>query len=101
MKKITYHKLKYGIGIIFVILANVLIHFLNKNLEPKDVSINGLLYIASFGSLVIIVLYAWEIGKTSQVLKSEKITYFTNRIKYHQNEIDSYKQLIEKTEQEY
>jgi predicted PurR-regulated permease PerM len=101
MKKITYYKLTYGIGIVLVIALNILLHFLSGYLEPKDQSLNGLIYIVSFVSLVIIVLYCWELGKTSQIVKSEKINYLSNRIKFHQEQIDSYKKLLEKTEQDY
>lgn len=101
MKKITYYKLTYALGIFLIILGNILIYSLYLYLEPKDVPLGKLLFIVSIGSLVVIFSFILEIIKTSQIVKSEKIQSFKYRVKFHEKEIERYNELIEQTDKDY
>ena len=88
-------------GIFGVIALNSIMFYLNSNITDPKYNINILMYLIIFGSVVIIGLYICDFLKTTETVKDEKITIFKNRIKFHESEIERYKNLIEQTEKDY
>lgn len=99
MKKLTKRRISLTLGIIFVLSLNILMAVLRSYVN--DPNINKFMYLIILGSVVIVGLYVYDLTKISNTVKTEKIQIFKNRIKFHENEIEVYKKLIEQTEKDY
>ena len=99
MKKITKKRILLTMGIIFILALNILIGVLSSHLI--DPNFNKLIYLIILGSVVVVGLYVYDLSKSSNTVKNEKIQRFNNLIKFHEKEIEEYKKLIEQTNKDY
>jgi hypothetical protein len=99
MKKLTKRRISLTLGIIVILSLNILLVILSSHVN--DPNLNKIMYLAILGSVVIVGLYVYDLTKSANIVKTEKIQIFTNRIKFHEKEIEGYKKLIEQTEKDY
>ncbi len=101
MKKIVKRKIGYGLLILLIIVLNSIYFTLINNLGTVDNSLIKISYVCLLGSIVIIIIYLSEFFKNSEKVKNEEIQRFDNLIKFHEKQIDFYKNQIDKINKEY